>query len=69
MKQRLKEIYNRKSWEEIRNSNSKRKRYLYQNQHFDSSWELALWIYAKDHNEEIEREPCCFEYEFEGKGA
>lgn len=34
---------------------------------FDSSWELALWIYAKDHNEEIEREPCFFEYEFEGK--
>lgn len=41
--------------------------YNYENEKFDSSWELALWIYAKDHNEEIEREPCSFEYEFEGK--
>ena len=41
--------------------------YNYENERFDSSWELALWIYAKDHNEPIEREPCSFEYEFEGK--
>lgn len=26
-----------------------------------------MWIYAKDHSEEIKREPCCFEYIFEGK--
>ncbi len=43
------------------------KRYTYESESFDSSWELALWIYAKDHNEEIERESCCFEYEFENK--
>ena len=42
-------------------------KYVFENEHFDSSWELALWIYAKDHNEEIEREPCYFEYEFEGQ--
>jgi hypothetical protein len=42
-------------------------RYKYEEVSFDSSWELALWIYARDHNEEIEREPCFFEYEFEGK--
>ena len=24
---------------------------------FDSKWELAIWIYAKDHNEYILREP------------
>lgn len=41
--------------------------YKYNDFYFDSSWELALWIYAKDHNEEIEREPCFFEYEFKGK--
>lgn len=42
-------------------------RYNYRGIHMDSSWELALWIYAEDHNETIEREPCYFEYEFEGK--
>ncbi len=41
---------------------SKARKYLYKDENFDSSWELALWIYAKDHNEEIEREPCQFEY-------
>jgi hypothetical protein len=40
--------------------------YSFKGENFDSSWELALWIYAKDHNEEIEREPCFFEYEFDG---
>lgn len=42
------------------------KKYRYDNITFDSSWELALWIYAEDHNEEIEREPCQFEYEYNG---
>lgn len=42
-------------------------KYEFEDERFDSSWELALWVYAKDHNEEIEREPCQFEYEFEGK--
>lgn len=32
------------------------------NRYFDSSWELALWIYAKDHNEAIIYEPCALEY-------
>ncbi len=41
-------------------------KFLYEGLSFDSKWELALWIYAKDHNEEIEREPCCFEYEYNG---
>ena len=50
-------------WREIRRKACKK--YNYEDQMFDSSWELALWIYAKDHNEEIEREPCCFEYEYE----
>lgn len=40
----------------------KSKRYAYDGLFFDSSWELALWIYAKDHNQYIEREPCKFLY-------
>ncbi len=39
-------------------------RYIFGDQSFDSSWELALWIYAKDHSEEIEREPLVLEYTF-----
>ena len=42
-------------------------KYTYQNQSFDSSWELAIWIYCKDHNILIEREPISIEYEFEGQ--
>ena len=34
---------------------------------FDSAWELALWIYAKDHNEEIIREPVAYKYTYDGK--
>lgn len=44
-------------WREIRRKACKK--YNYEGQMFDSSWELALWIYAKDHNEEIERDPYC----------
>ena len=45
----------------------KRKRYVYQEIYFDSSWELALYIYAIDHNEEIVREPLRFEYYYDNK--
>lgn len=38
------------------------KRYNYNNISFDSSWELALYIYARDHNEEIIREPITFSF-------
>lgn len=38
------------------------KKYNYDNTTFDSSWELALWIYAKDHNEQIERCPVKLNY-------
>ena len=41
--------------------------YNYNGEIFDSSWELAVWIYAKDHNEDIVHEPETLEYEFEGK--
>lgn len=44
-----------------------RKRYKYDNEFFDSSYELALWIYAKDHNENIERASIKFEYVYDDK--
>lgn len=45
---------------EIRRKSSKH--YVYENMNFASSWELALWIYAKDHNEFIEKEPVVLNY-------
>lgn len=41
--------------------------YIYKDQTFDSSWELALWIYAEDHNINIEREPISLQYDFNGE--
>ncbi len=42
---------------------SKSKRfYKFEGQMFDSSWELAFWIYCKDHNKDIQRCPCSFDY-------
>ena len=41
--------------------------YSYDNEKFDSLPELALWVYAKDHNEEIEREPVRLEYKIDNK--
>ena len=40
--------------------------YKFQNQMFDSSWELAVWIWANDHSIPIKREPAQIEYEFKG---
>lgn len=37
-------------------------KYKYDGISFDSSWELALWIYAKEHNESIQRTPCRLTY-------
>lgn len=42
------------------------KRYTYENQYFDSSWELAVWIWAKENSKKIIREPCSFSYEYNG---
>jgi hypothetical protein len=43
------------------------KKYTYNELKFDSTWELALYIYAIDHNEKIIREPKRFSYIVEGK--
>lgn len=42
-------------------------KYKYNDVYFDSSYELALWIYANDHNEEIIREPIHYKYIFDDK--
>ena len=42
-------------------------RYFYEEEKFDSGWELALWIYAHEHGEEIEHEPVRLTYFVEGK--
>lgn len=39
-----------------------RKRYFYDKEYFDSSWELYLWIYCKDMGIPIRRNPTSFEY-------
>lgn len=36
--------------------------YEYDGLNFDSSWELAVWIWAKDNGKSIKREPVCIEY-------
>lgn len=36
--------------------------YFYENTAFDSSWELAVWIWAKDNHFKIEREPLILTY-------
>lgn len=41
--------------------------YVYDGISFDSSWEVAFYIYHKDHNENIKRSDLSYEYEFENK--
>lgn len=49
------------------NKISKRK-YTYNGIHFDSSWEIAYYIWLKDHNIDFEYQPkSIFQYEFNGK--
>ena len=43
-------------------SNFNNNSYYYYNLYFDSSWELAVWIYCIDHNIPIIREPVIFRY-------
>lgn len=42
-------------------------RYLYQDLFFDSKPELAFWIYHKDHNINIEKEPSTFTYNYKNR--
>ena len=45
----------------------KQKKFTFEGEQFDSSWELAVWIWAKDHNNYIKREPVSFTYNFENR--
>lgn len=67
MRQKLSKLFNAQTPDQKLHRATSRRRYIYNNVKFDSSWELALWIYAKDHNEEIERLPVSFTYEFANK--
>jgi len=42
-------------------------RYCYESEYFDSSWELAFWIYCKDMKKHILREPKALSYEVNGQ--
>ena len=45
-----------------------RNKYTYNNENFDSSWELAYYIWLKDHNIDFEYQPdISFKYEYNGK--
>lgn len=48
----------------MRNS---KKRYFYDNKQFDSSWELAYYIWLKDHNIDFEYHSIFLEYEYNNK--
>ena len=43
------------------------KKYVYKNMSFDSSWELAFYIYCEDHKISVEREPVKLNYTYNGK--
>ena len=43
------------------------KKGYYDNNYFDSGWELAYWLYCKDNNISIQRNLQGFEYIFDGK--
>ena len=42
-------------------------KYFYDDRHFDSSPELAYYIWLKDNGIQFDREPTYFQYEFDGK--
>lgn len=44
-----------------------KRKYEYDNLIFDSQWELAFYIYHRDLNSNIQKEPCFFEYTFNGE--
>lgn len=46
---------------------NRRKKYYYKGQSFDSSWELAYYVYNVDNNNYIIREPISIKYVFENK--
>lgn len=63
--EKFRQTWKNKSADEKRDIRSKAvHRYMYDGELFDSSWELALWIYAKDHGEDIKRCPTVLMWSF-----
>lgn len=68
LSEKVSKIWLSKTPEEIREIRKKAsKRYTYQNEYFDSSWELAFYIYCKDQKLNISREPKSFSFIFNQK--
>ena len=44
-----------------------RYKYKYDEEVFDSSWELVLYVYAVEHKEPIKRNPCKINYTYKGE--
>lgn len=42
-------------------------KYIFDNEVFDSKWEVAFYIYMKETHHKVVREPISFKYEFDGK--
>lgn len=51
---------------DFRDKYKKFKSYYCDGEHFDSSWELMFWIYCKEHNKSIKREPFQFKFYCDG---
>lgn len=45
-----------------------KKKYFYNGIYFDSSWEIAFYIYLKDHNIRFKYHPICIDYFYPGDG-
>lgn len=66
--EKVSSTWSQKTEEEFKEIRQKAfKRFQYEGQFFDSSWELAVWIWAKDEGKVIKREPVCIEYVWKGK--
>ena len=65
VQEKWRKTWGRRTLEDFRNTRvTAFKRYTYGGQSFDSSWELAVWIWAHDMGKLIKREPVSFKYEF-----
>ncbi len=60
------EVFNQSEYRNMLGFNSFLKKYKYNNMYFDSSWELAFWLYCADHKITISKETERFEYDFNG---
>ena len=68
VRMQIKQTWQEKSPDDMRGIRVKSaKNYIYDNQSFDSSWELAVWIWAHDMGKCIKREPRGLKYVYENE--